>query len=261
MKQAKAALGLLLLSMAALSGFALDVPPLDAPVVDRASVLDTAEREMIADYLFATKEQTGVQLAVLIVRSLEGKSIESYSMDVVEAWKLGDAETDRGALLLVSIGDRAVRIEVGYGLEERVTDVKAGLIIRTVIAPRFREGNYAAGILEAVKAIVGLATDNASILPDSMKGTNAGKNDETGASGSFVFSFLVLMIICIVSAISNRSASRGGYYGGRGLSGSSFGGFMGSSGRNSLGGFGGGSSRGFGGGGGGFGGGGSSGGW
>ncbi len=259
MRRAKAAFGLILLTLATLASYALDIPPLDEPVIDRASVLDTAEREMIADYLFAAKEQTGVQVAVLIVPSLEGQSIESYSMDVVEAWKLGDADTDRGALLLVSIGDRAVRIEVGYGLEERVTDAKAGLIIRTVIAPRFREGNYGSGILEAVRAIVGLATDNASIIPDSMKGTNAGKSGEAGASGSFVFSFFVLMIILIVSAVSSRSASRGGYHGGRGLTGSSFGGFMGSSGRNSLGGFGGG--RGFGGGGGGFGGGGSSGGW
>jgi uncharacterized protein len=259
MRQVKKALGLVLLTMTTFSGFALDLPPLDGPVVDRASALSKAERETIADYLFAAKEQTGVQLAVLIVPSLEGESIESYSMDVVEAWKLGDAETDRGALLLVSIGDRAVRIEVGYGLEERVTDAKAGLIIRTVIAPRFREGNYGSGILEAVTAIVGLATDNAAILPDGMRENGAERSEEAGASGSFVFSFLLLMIILIVSAISSRSASRGGYHGGRGLTGSSFGGFMGSSGRGSIGGFGGG--RGFGGGGGGFGGGGSSGGW
>jgi uncharacterized protein len=169
----------------------------------------------------------------------------------VEQWKLGQQGEDNGALLLVSLGDRAVRIETGYGLEGTLTDAKSGLIIRNVIAPRFREGKYGAGILEAVRNMAGIATDNREIISESVK--NPQKEKSGGNLAGLLF-FIVFYLI--MRAGFHR---RGGLFTGL-LLGSMLGGRRGGSGFSS-GGFGGFSGGGFSGGGGGFGGGGASGGW
>jgi uncharacterized protein len=91
---------------------------------------------------------------VLTVPSLEGESLEEYSLKVAETWKLGQKGKDNGLLLLVSSGDRKVRIEVGRGLEGDLTDLTCGLIIRHEIVPRFRDGDYDAGVKAGVVSIL-----------------------------------------------------------------------------------------------------------
>ena len=201
--------------------------------------------------MLALDRQTGVQIAVLTIPSLEGESLESFSLKTVEQWKLGQQGEDNGALLLVSLEDRAVRIETGYGLEGTLTDAKSGLIIRNVIAPRFREGKYGAGVLEAVRNMAGIATDNREIISESVK--NPQKEKSGGNLAGLLF-FIVFYLI--MRAGFHR---RGGLFTGL-LLGSMLGGRRGGSGFSS-GGFGGFSGGGFSGGGGGFGGGGASGGW
>lgn len=247
----RGAIAVLLIFFFTASLSALDVPPLTDRVVDLANVLSESDEATIASFLGSVDGQTGVQLAVLTIPSLEGESLEGYSIRVADAWKLGQKDRDNGVLLLVSIGDRAVRIEVGYGLEGTLTDAASGLIIRNVIAPRFREGKYAEGIYEATRNIVGLATDNAEIVAEEVK--NPRKEKSGNGLAAFVF-FVFFMII--MRAGRNRRGG-GGILGplilGSMLSGGS---------RQSGGGFsGGGFGGGFSGGGGGFGGGGSSGGW
>lgn len=232
---------------------AREVPPLSGPVNDYAAILSADEKETLESFLLALDRQTGVQIAVLTIPSLEGESLESFSLKTVEQWKLGQQGEDNGALLLVSLEDRAVRIETGYGLEGTLTDAKSGLIIRNVIAPRFREGKYGAGVLEAVRNMAGIATDNREIISESVK--NPQKEKSGGNLAGLLF-FIVFYLI--MRAGFHR---RGGLFTGlllgsmlggrRGGSGGGFGGFSG-------GGF---SGGGFSGGGGGFGGGGASGGW
>ena len=94
-------------------------------------------------------------MAVLTVPSLEGEDLEGFSIRVAEAWKIGTAENDNGAILLVSRDDREVRIEVGYGLEGKLTDLMSGRIIDQIIVPNFKAGRFDDGFLQATDAIIG----------------------------------------------------------------------------------------------------------
>jgi uncharacterized protein len=240
---------------------ALSVPVMNGPVNDRAGILRASEKNELALFLHSVNNQTKVQIALLTIPSLEGESLEDYSIRVVDSWKLGQKETDKGVLLLIALEERKIRIEVGYGLEEKLTDAKCGLIIRNILAPAFQSGHYGEGIIEAVKTISGIATDNATIISDKIQSTS----QELSQNGSGIFSLIFLLIFLSIITGGLGRRGRGGcssnlgilywlslLFGGGGRGGRG-GGFGGSSG------FGGGG--GFKGGGGGFGGGGASGGW
>lgn len=92
-------------------------------------------------------------MVVAIFRSLEGESLEDYSVRLAERWRIGQKGLDNGVILVVFVQERQIRLEVGYGLESVVPDAVASRIIREVIAPRFREGRYAAGLEEAAREV------------------------------------------------------------------------------------------------------------
>ena len=141
---------LLLATLAA----ALDVPPLVGQVVDQARVLPPSTVESITAQLAAHETKSSNQVAVLIVPTLDGDTIEEFSHRVATAWKLGQKGTDNGVLLLVAIQERKVRIEVGYGLEGALTDIRSAQIIRNEIVPRFRAGDIPGGVTAGVDAIL-----------------------------------------------------------------------------------------------------------
>jgi len=134
---------------------AKEVPFLSGRINDLAGMIpaDTAGR--IESKLAAFEDETGAQIAVLTIDSLEGDALEDYSMRVVETWKLGRAERDDGLLLLIARDDRKMRIEVGYGLEGRLTDLQSGRILNEILRPEFREGRFGEGIEQGVDAIIG----------------------------------------------------------------------------------------------------------
>lgn len=114
----------------------------------------TPEQSASLNQILSEYEQrTTNQIVVLTVKSLEGRDIESYSIAVAESWKVGQKHKDNGAILIVAPNERQVRIEVGYGLEGVLTDAKSAQIIRNILAPRFREKDYYAGIAAAVSAM------------------------------------------------------------------------------------------------------------
>ncbi|WP_413936887.1 TPM domain-containing protein [Nitrospira sp. BLG_1] len=133
---------------------ALDVPPLTGRVVDLVHVLPQATVEALTARLTAHEGQSSNQVAVLTIPSLEGESLEEFAHRVATTWELGRKGTDNGVLLLVAIKERKVRIEVGYGLEGVLTDIRSAQIIRNEIVPRFRAGHLSDGILEGTQAIV-----------------------------------------------------------------------------------------------------------
>ena len=139
---------------AALSAWALDVPPLTGRVVDLAHVLPAETAAALTGQLEAHETKTGNQVAVLILSSLEGESVEEYSHRVATTWRLGQKGTDNGALLLIALKERKLRIEVGYGLEGTLTDLRSAHIIRNEIVPRFRAGDIPSGIQAGVEAIL-----------------------------------------------------------------------------------------------------------
>lgn len=92
-------------------------------------------------------------MVVAIFRSLEGENLEDFSIRLAERWRIGRRGLDNGVILLVFVADRRLRLEVGYGLEPVITDAVSAAIIRDVLAPRFREGRYAAGLEAAAAAV------------------------------------------------------------------------------------------------------------
>ena len=130
------------------------VPPLTAPVIDQTGTLNSEQIAALDRTLRAFHESKGSQISVLLVPTTQPETIEQYSIRVAEQWKLGRQGVDDGVLLLVAKDDRAVRIEVGYGLEGALPDVIANRITDQVIVPRFRQGDFAGGISEGVSRIV-----------------------------------------------------------------------------------------------------------
>jgi len=130
------------------------VPPLTGRVVDLAHVLPPNTVESLTARLKAHEETTSNQVTVLVLPSLEGEPLESYSHRVATTWKLGQKGTDNGVLLLVAMKERKIRIEVGYGLEGALTDARSAQIIRGEIVPRFRAGDAPGGVAAGVDAIL-----------------------------------------------------------------------------------------------------------
>jgi len=144
MKTTWAVLLALLLTGAAQAEVA--VPPLKQRVSDLTATLDAGQTQSLEARLAAFEAKKGAQLAVLIVPTTQPEPIEQFGMRVVEAWKLGRKGVDDGALLLVAKDDRALRIEVGYGLEGALNDATAKRIIAEIITPSFKRGEFYAGI-------------------------------------------------------------------------------------------------------------------
>lgn len=246
------ALGAVLLAGLAL---ALDIPP--APpsgIHDAADLLDPAAERELAALLREFEAESSNEVAVATFPSLDGESLEDFTIRLAEAWKPGQADRDNGVLLAVFVGDRRVRIEVGYGLEGALPDALARRIIQNEIVDPFRAGRYAQGIRDAVVAIMA-ATRGEYEAPPRRR-----QRDEPSPFLPILLYLGLFLLISVVGRLffGGRRRRRGGHIVWDVLEGVGHvvigGGFRGGGG----GGFGGGGG-GFGGGG--FGGGGSSGGW
>ncbi|MCG2842698.1 TPM domain-containing protein [Sandaracinobacter sp. RS1-74] len=256
-------LALLLLLLAAPLA-AQEFPALTGRVVDAADILPPDVEARISARSEQIEKQSGTQLVVATVPSLQGYEIEEYGYRLGRQWGIGQkreaGKGDNGVILLVAPNERRVRIEVGYGLEPILTDALSSLIIQNQILPQFRAGNMPAGV-EAGFASIARQVE----LPpeEAAKNVNAAEQQAASQQGGFpigLIFFLILLGIWFLLASrrskGGRKARRGGpiVIWGPGMGG----GWGGGGGGWGGGGFGGG---GFGGGGGGFGGGGASGGW
>lgn len=263
----------LVLWLAALPAFAAEIrfPALTGRVVDDAQLLTPEQEQLLTGKLATLEQQTGDQLVVVTLPSLQDQEIEDFGYQLGRHWGIGQKENDGGALLIVAPNERKVRIEVGYGLEGVLTDAYSSLIIRNDILPAFRQGDYAAGVIAGTDAIIAqLIADPAEAQARAAEARSAADTREKPILPAIViFLIFFFLFISLVGAAAGGRRRRGGRGGGgdgltpiliwaasealknqgRGGRGGGWGG---------GGGFGGG---GFGGGGGGFGGGGASGGW
>lgn len=123
-------------------------------VNDYANVLRPEVKTELEDVLHLFSASTTNEIAVVIIPDLGGETIENYAVKLFKQWKIGSAKNDNGVLFLVSVHDRKIRIEVGYGLEGALPDILAKDIITTNIAPAFKQGDYSLGILQGVYAII-----------------------------------------------------------------------------------------------------------
>jgi len=151
------------------------VPPLTHRVTDLTATLDAQQIQTLESRLADFEAKKGGQLAVLIVPTTEPEAIEQFGIRVVEAWKLGRKGVDDGALLLVAKDDRTLRIEVGYGLEGVLNDATANRIIDEIIVPRFKRGEFYAGIESGTAAMMQVI--DGEPLPQPRRGSASGKYD------------------------------------------------------------------------------------
>jgi uncharacterized protein len=142
------------LLLAASAGAATEIPFLTGRVNDNAQILSESARQSLSDELKAYEDRTGNQIAVLTVATLDGGGIEEYAVAVFKEWKLGQKDKDNGILILVVPNDRRMRIEVGYGLEGSLTDGTAGQIIRNIMTPKFKNGDYDGGVTDGARAVM-----------------------------------------------------------------------------------------------------------
>lgn len=146
---------LLVFGASAYAGLA-PIPALQARVTDLTQTLNAEQQAALEAKLSAFEQETGSQIAVLIVASTQPEAIEQYSIRVVDNWKLGREQQDDGVLLVVAKDDRKMRIEVGYGLEGAIPDMIAKRIITEILTPRFRQGDYYGGITQATEQLMRL---------------------------------------------------------------------------------------------------------
>jgi uncharacterized protein len=130
------------------------VPPFEARVTDMTGTLTAADQAALEQKLAEFEQRKGAQIAVLLVATTQPEAIEQYSIRVVDAWKLGRAAPDDGALLLVARDDRTLRIEVGRGLEGVLTDLVAKRIVADIIVPQFQRGDFAGGVNAGVDQMI-----------------------------------------------------------------------------------------------------------
>src|SRR5262249_27106021 len=136
------------------AALALQIPPSPTRRInDYAGVLSAADRDRLEQKLADRERGSSNQVVVAIFKSLDGQSLEDFSIRLAQAWRIGQKGLDNGVIFLVWVDDRKMRIEVGYGLESALTDAISSSILRDVVAPRFREGHIADGIAAGLDAI------------------------------------------------------------------------------------------------------------
>ncbi|MCE9592656.1 MAG: TPM domain-containing protein [Planctomycetes bacterium] len=235
------------------------VPSNDGWVTDRAGLLSAGEEQTLEEDLEAFRQKTGHELALLTVPNLAGGSIENLALETSRAWKMGRKDVSDAALLVIAKEDREMRIEVGRGLEGELTDLECGRIIREEIVPRFRTGDFYAGIRAGLDAMKAATAPGFAGLPASALARARKQAIERLVKIVVVLLFFVFAIISGIHRRRHGPQPLGGGLAPFGL-GMLLGSLGRSSGRGSGGGFGGGGFGGFGGGGG-FSGGGASGRW
>lgn len=206
MKVLRAALLCVLFLAAVFPSDALPIPPRPAQrVSDYANLLAAADRQTLEDALAAHERATTNQIIIAIFPSLEGESLEDFSMRLAEAWKPGQAGKDNGVLLAIFMQERKMRFEVGYGLEGVLPDVVCKRIIDEDLTPRFREQDFAGGLRAAVGRLGELAGDTAlaGVSPASGRSSSQGQ-------ASPIVTFIVVLIFLLLFIAMVRAGLRSG---------------------------------------------------
>lgn len=219
-------------------------------VNDYTSTLSADEISRLEQKLTAFNDSTSTQIAVVLIKSLEGYDVADYGAGLAETWGIGNVGKDKknnGVLLLASLGDRRVTIQTGYGVEGALPDAIARRIIENEITPNFKNGNYFAGLNEGTDAVISYTKGEY---------TNENQKRKGGSRGGYGFIFIVIIFI-IIAIISRRGGGGGsqviggrggaspfwwmlmGAGLGRGSGGGGWGGFSGGGGSGGGGGFGG----------------------
>jgi uncharacterized protein len=186
---------------------ALDVPPCKGRVNDSAGILSPHTRNYLNGALAELERTDSTQVKVLTIISLKGEPLESYSLRVAEKWGIGEKGLDNGVLLLIVQKERKIRIEVGYGLEESLTDLRAGRIIRHVIAPQFKMGRFDRGVMDGVNAIIDTVQGEYQAWDESNESPREPFLIPLGVLG--LIAFLILLFVMLKDNFFSPAAAGG----------------------------------------------------
>ena len=200
MNKASASLLALTLCWSSIAGAQIAVPPLTGRVTDQTATLSAEQKTTLEQTLQAFEARKGSQLAVLIVPTTAPETIEQYAIRVAELWKLGRKKVDDGAILVVAKTDRALRIEVGYGLEGVLTDAIGKRIISENITPRFVQGDLPGGIAAGVDRIIRVIDGEPLAEP--------GKRPAAGLPGIQQYVPVIFMLALVLGGVLRSAMGR-----------------------------------------------------
>lgn len=191
-----------------LFSYALDVPRLQGYVNDYAQMISPAARGRLEGELKSFEQSDSTQLVILTVPTLEGETIDGFGIKVAEAWKIGQKNKDNGIIVVVAKQERKIRVEVGRGLEGRLTDLLAGRIVDLVITPRFKRGDFDGGFSAGVSALI-----------DATRGEFKAETGQRAkkTKGSLSFSTMLMIGLVALLFIGYLSRPVGGLVGAAGL--------------------------------------------
>ncbi len=199
------------LALTGIAAQAQDYPPRPSgPVYDGANILSPATEAQLDQQLRAHNKETGQAIIVATVPSLGGASIESYATTLyTEKWGIGGAQRDAGLLLLIAPNERKMRIEVGYGLHGWFGGIMAGRVINDVIAPRFKEGNFDAGVTDGVAAILDHLAKSPADAVAIEEAAKAAEQQRSRSDGGFPFGVLIWLAFMFFFFVLPLLAGRG----------------------------------------------------
>ncbi len=190
----------------------LKFPELTGRVVDNAQMIEPAVREQLVQQLNAHEKTTGEQLVVVTLPDLQGTDIADFGYQLGRYWGIGQKDKNNGALLIVARDERKLRIEVGYGLEGRLTDAQSSVIIHQVITPAFKAGNFSKGISDGVAAMLVVLGGNPLDEPSTVYESDGDQeSDFVGRHpGLFVLLLMLFFLTIFVGQMFGILPSGGG---------------------------------------------------
>lgn len=189
-------------------------------VQDNAGIIRDSDERLILQLGRELDQKTTAQIAVLTIPSLEGESLEDYSLEVLRNWGIGQKGKDNGVLILIAAKDRKSRIEVGYGLEGVLPDGLTGRIQDRYMLPYFRKGDYSKGILQGYAATAGIVAKSAGVELNGVQSSRPQQQESSGWNLLYlvgVIGFLIIdnvflggMFTSLILMMLLRGGGRGG---------------------------------------------------
>lgn len=174
-----------------------NLPDLNSPVIDQASLLDSNQRQQLSQQILAIHEAGRAQIGLIILPSTGQEPIFDYATRAFEQWKLGNEKTDNGLLIVVAVHDHRIQILTGYGLEGVLPDVVIKRIIEEQITPQFRQANYVGGLtagLNQIDQILKLDPEIAKNSADQLKQQQAAQIEQQNAMQKGLFALVILCL-------------------------------------------------------------------
>ena len=200
---------MLLLTLAILfttHAYALDVPKLQGYVNDYANMISPATKSLLEQELRAFEQTDSTQIAIVTIPSLEGEVLEEYSIKVADAWKMGQKGKDNGIIFLVAKQERKMRIEVGRGLEGKLTDLMAGRIIDLAVKPRFKRGDVDGGFVAGVHSLIDATRGEFTGEPAREKFPSGKRNTSSQFITFLIFGGIALLMLGSLSRFLSAAA-------------------------------------------------------